>query len=144
MPKLFCYGTLNVHEIQRSLWGEAKEGEYGRLLDYELKLWPDSFIYYIERKVGEMYDLTDEQLKATDKYEGSAYERITIETKFGSDDFEVYVKAQPKVFVMDEDMKVKEEKQEPVVIDVKTDEAIRKTLGKKKSKSNVKSKNKKK
>lgn len=98
MPRLFCYGTLNVHEIQRALWGEAKEGEYGRLLDYELKLWPNSSIFYVERKPGEsvsgkMYELTELQLKRTDAYEGPAYKRVTVKGKTTSDDFEFYVKA---------------------------------------------------
>lgn len=94
MPKLFCYGTLNVHEIQRILWGEVKDGIHVRLLDYELKIWPQSSIFYIEPRIGEsvvgkMYNLSKKQLKTTDRYEGPSYKREKIETE--DEDFFVYV-----------------------------------------------------
>ena len=63
MMTLFCYGTLNVHDVQRQIWGEAKEGITGVLADYELKLWSGSSICYVEKKIGEKvvgkaYELT--------------------------------------------------------------------------------------
>lgn len=93
---LFCYGTLNVHEIQRMIWGEAMEGQDVVLADYELKLWPNSMIMYVEKRIGEKtvgkaYELTDEQLKATDKFESDAYKRITIRA-VGKSPFDVYVR----------------------------------------------------
>lgn len=81
--RIFCYGTLNVHEIQRQLWGEAKQGQTAHVRNYELKMWPSSTIFYIEKKVGEsvpgkVYTLNDEQLKATDAYETAAYKRVRV------------------------------------------------------------------
>lgn len=100
MPDLFAYGTLNVHEVQRAIWGEAKEGVFGRLVDYELKLWPNSAIFYVEKKMGEyvpgkMYTLTQEQLEATDKFEGNKYlRRFVFKDKLDEESFWVYVKAE--------------------------------------------------
>lgn len=77
MPKIFAYGTLNLHDTQRWLWGEAKQGTVAQLDDYELNCYA-SGIYYLDKKFGEtvagkIYDLTPEQLEATDGYEGKAY-----------------------------------------------------------------------
>lgn len=93
--RLFCYGTLNIHSIQRAIWGEAKDGKTGRILDYELKMFPGSTIFYVERKLGEcvagkVYELTDDQLKSTDMYEGKGYKRVSL-LKNGIADVEVYV-----------------------------------------------------
>lgn len=93
--KLFCYGTLNVHEIQRSLWGERMSGKPFVLQSFELKMWPESTIFYIERKpgeqvVGKIYNLTEEQLKRTDVYESAAYRRETIYPTKGKP-FDVYI-----------------------------------------------------
>jgi hypothetical protein len=59
-----------------------------------------NFIFYIERKLGErvsgkVYELTPEQLEATDRYETDAYQRVHIvdsdpDTPFAS--YQVYVK----------------------------------------------------
>lgn len=96
LTTLFCYGTLNVHDVQRSVWGEAKEGSDGILLDYELKLWGGSAIMYVEKKIGESvvgkaYDLTKEQLEATDKFETEMYKRETVYVA-GKGSFDVYVR----------------------------------------------------
>ena len=92
MPKLFCYGTLNVHAIQRELWGEAKDGVAGVLMDYEVKCWDSSAILYVEKCMGEkvsgiIYDITTDQIRQSDLYEGSEYERVFIDG-----DFWVYVR----------------------------------------------------
>ena len=85
MSKLFAYGTLNLHGIQALVWGERKNGVVKELQDYRLDIFPEG-IYYIDKEFGEtvagkVYELTDEQLKNTDKYEGSAYtrEQVTID-----------------------------------------------------------------
>lgn len=96
MTRLFAYGLLNVHEIQRELWGEAKEGACGRIYDYELKLWPKTQIFYAEPKPGEsiagkVYELTDEQLERTDKFESDAYKRVALK-RTGEADVQVYIR----------------------------------------------------
>lgn len=93
--KIFAYGTLNLHEIQDWLWGEQKQGKVAKLQDYQLNMY-DSGIYYIQKEFGEtvagkIYELTEEQLKRTDAYEGKAYERelVNIEGELVN----VYVRA---------------------------------------------------
>ena len=83
--RVFAYGTLNLSDVQTWLWGEEKQGKVRQLDDYKLHSYP-SGIYYIDKEFGEtvagkVYELTDEQLKKTDKYEGSAYtrEKVTID-----------------------------------------------------------------
>lgn len=83
--RVFAYGTLNLHEVQSWLWGEEKQGRVKQLDDYKLSCY-DSGIYYITKEFGEtvagkVYELTDEQLKRTDQYEGAAYtrEKVTID-----------------------------------------------------------------
>lgn len=94
--KLFAYGTLNVHSIQRAVWGEAKEGKCGHIYDHELKIYSNN-IFYLERKPGEsvagkVYELTEEELKATDKYETDAYERVTIRGENGNATVDTYIR----------------------------------------------------
>lgn len=83
--KIFSYGTLNLHDVQRYLWGEAKNGVVRALHDFELDSY-DNNIFFIKKKFGEsvagkVYDLNEEQLARTDTYEGSAYtrEKVTID-----------------------------------------------------------------
>lgn len=83
--RVFAYGTLNLHEVQSWLWGEEKQGRVKQLDDYRLNCY-NSGIYYITKEFGEtvagkVYELTDEQLKSTDQYEGAAYtrEQVTID-----------------------------------------------------------------
>lgn len=83
--RVFAYGTLNLSNVQTWLWGEEKQGRVRQLDDYKLHSYP-SGIYYIDKEFGEtvagkVYELTDEQLKATDRYEGSAYirERVAMD-----------------------------------------------------------------
>lgn len=75
--KLFAYGTLNLRDVQRWLWGETKQGRVAKLDDYQLNAY-DNGIYYIDKKFGEtvagkIYELTEEQLESTDRYEGKSY-----------------------------------------------------------------------
>lgn len=74
------------------------QGRDALLRNYELRLWPNSAIFYIERKpgesvVGKVYELTQEQLDRTDLYEGEAYKRITIAATADSYSFDTYIKA---------------------------------------------------
>ena len=80
--RIFAYGTLNLHDIQQWLWNEQKSGSVARLDDFELNVYP-SGIYYIEKRFGEtvagkIYELTPEQMKRTDAYEGKAYTREIV------------------------------------------------------------------
>jgi len=82
MPKIFSYGTLNLHEVQDWLWNEEKQGRVKQLNDYRLNTYP-SGIYYITKEFGEtvagkVYEISDDQLKRTDAYEGNAYEREVV------------------------------------------------------------------
>ena len=93
--RVFAYGTLNLSDVQTWLWGEEKQGKVKQLDDYKLHSYP-SGIYYITKEFGDtvagkVYELTDEQLKATDGYEGNAYtrERVTIDGEIVN----VYVRA---------------------------------------------------
>lgn len=83
MPKIFSYGTLNLHHIQYGLWGETKSGKVSKLDNYELKVFQNG-IYYVEKNFGEtvagkVYELTKEQLEATDHYETEAYVKHEVE-----------------------------------------------------------------
>lgn len=70
MERVFAYGTLHHDSIQRYLWGETKEGETATLKDFErtsgitIKRSPGHNI------PGAIYELTPDQLKQTDLYEG--------------------------------------------------------------------------
>lgn len=108
--KLFAYGTLNIHSVQRWLWGEQKEGKVAGLIDYELDRYSNN-ILFINRKVGEsvagkVYELTDEQLDATDSYEGEMYTRqqVTIAEQ------QVYVYVQNKEWLQNEISRINTEK----------------------------------
>lgn len=79
MARLFCYGTLNLHSFQTMVWGEQMHGKVQELQNHKLGIF-DSGYFYVDKEFGEsvagkVYKLTDEQLEATDKYEGPSYER---------------------------------------------------------------------
>lgn len=82
LTKVFIYDNLNVHEVQRDIWKEAKQGVPFTLFDYELKTYEDG-IQYIEKMMGEkvagkLYELDEDQLKNTDWYENEDSERIRV------------------------------------------------------------------
>ena len=96
--RVFAYGTLNLHEVQTWLWGEEKQGRVKQLDDYRLNTYENG-IYYITKEFGEtvagkVYEISDEQLKRTDAYEGKAYtrERVTIDGEIVN----VYVRSNKK------------------------------------------------
>ena len=103
--KVFAYGTLNLHDVQMAIWGESMSGHPAFLLDYELRSY-GSNIFYIVKKFGEtvsgkIYELTKEQLDATDAYEGGAYERVQV--KIGDSLVQTYI--QNKEILKHEDTK---------------------------------------
>lgn len=98
--RVFCYGKLNVKDVQRAVWQEPKEGVHGRLIDYEMKLWPETDIPYVEYRIGETvvgktYDLSEEQLARTDAFHTDSYKRITLRDG-DNKDFCLYIKKPPE------------------------------------------------
>lgn len=78
--KVFIYNTLNTHEKQREIWEEVKEGKAFALDNYELRMF-DTNEFYIVKKfgsqvAGKLYELTDEQMKATDWFMGEEFENF--------------------------------------------------------------------
>lgn len=78
-PKqVFLYNTLMTHTKQREIWGDIKEGKPFVLNDHELRMF-DTNEFYIVKKfgsqvTGKMYELTEEQIKATDWFMGEEFE----------------------------------------------------------------------
>jgi gamma-glutamylcyclotransferase (GGCT)/AIG2-like uncharacterized protein YtfP len=98
--KLLIYDALNTHELQRKVWGEAKEGAPTTLLDHELRLWPETEIEYVAVMpgatiIGKVYNVSDKQLKDTDAYYTNEYERRTFKTK--TSEFEIYYARDKKI-----------------------------------------------
>ena len=93
---LFSYGTLNLEEVQRYLWGEAKRGRVKQLNDYRLNSYNNNIMFitkeFGETVAGKVYQLTPEQMERTDRYEGDAYERKLVRI----DDESVYIYVQTK------------------------------------------------
>ncbi len=82
--KLFVYDALNVTDVQRSVWGEARQGKPAILTNYKLGLFPGTNIFHIERSVGErvagkLYELNNDQLKASDAFVTNMYKRKTVQ-----------------------------------------------------------------
>lgn len=64
------------------MWGEVKEGVVKSLVDFELNLWPKSLVPYAEFAMGEsvagkVYEVTHEQLMATDNYQTDKFVRAS-------------------------------------------------------------------
>lgn len=100
MNKFFSQGSLQEPQAQEDLYGHELTGPEGTLHGYERgyfkvngEMYPclspnaNSFIE------GTVYELTDEELAATDKYETNAYKRVemTIELLRGTVRAWVYV-----------------------------------------------------
>lgn len=99
MPKLFEYGLLNVRDVQYEVWKEGKEGASGRLTDFMLNRMKGN-VFHVTPKPGEtvagkLYEVTEEQAKATDEFYTDTFKRIKVEDK-DNGDFEVYVLAPPE------------------------------------------------
>lgn len=80
---VFIYEFLNVHSIQKDIWGSSKSGKPYVLEGYELMANKDYELYIkrkiAERTIGKLYELTDEQLKETDEYMGTKRSRVYLE-----------------------------------------------------------------
>ncbi len=98
---LFSYGTLQRRDVQLATYGRPLDGEPDALLGYRLELLPDrdpdavrisgTKTHLVVRPTGDPADrvagvvflLTAEELAATDKYEGSDYDRAELALESG-------------------------------------------------------------
>ncbi|MES2137727.1 MAG: gamma-glutamylcyclotransferase family protein [Pseudomonadota bacterium] len=105
---LFCYGTLQQPEVQRANYGRLLEGKADVLAGYRLTLLniTDPQVVGISGKAvhtiaratddpadripGTVFELTEQELVATDRYEVDAYARIAVTLESGRRAF-VYV-----------------------------------------------------
>ena len=105
---LFSYGTLQLTEVQIANYGRELEGMPDALPGYRLTVVPDrdpnavrisgTKTHFIVRPSGDpadrvpgvVYLLTEEELAATDSYEGSDYSRELLTLESGRRAF-VYV-----------------------------------------------------
>lgn len=89
MERLFIYGTLQDSEVQLEVLGRTCEGKYALLDNYILmrdwnvegtaypRLWPHSAGCVI----GQIIEVTQDELKILDEYETDAYTRETVYLK---------------------------------------------------------------
>lgn len=83
MPLLFSYGTLQLADVQRSIFGRKLDGESDELIGFELaRHGPYANVVFNGREdsrvSGMVFDVTDAELAAADQYEeDAAYERIS-------------------------------------------------------------------
>ena len=105
---LFSYGTLQMREVQLANYGRELEGSPDALAGYRLTKVPDrdpnavrisgTKMHYIvqptcnaaDRVPGVIFLLTEDELAATDRYEGSDYRREMLTLESGRRAF-VYV-----------------------------------------------------
>ena len=105
---LFSYGTLQLREVQLATYGRSLEGTADALIGYRVEVLPDrdpdavrisgTKTHMVVRETGNRNDrvtgviflLTVDELKATDRYEGSDYARAELVLESGRRAF-VYV-----------------------------------------------------
>jgi len=86
--KFFSYGTIQKPEIQIEVFGEVLKSTidtisgYKVLNDFEIDGINYPRLAYEKNGIvfGQIFELTDEQLKLLDEYEGDDYYRTTIQT----------------------------------------------------------------
>lgn len=109
---LFSYGTLQLKEVQLANYGRELDGSPDALAGYRMIVLPDrdphavrisgTKTHFVVRRTGNpedrvagmVYWLTDEELAATDRYEGSDYGRAELELESGRRAL-VYVEPEP-------------------------------------------------
>jgi gamma-glutamylcyclotransferase (GGCT)/AIG2-like uncharacterized protein YtfP len=116
MPLLFSYGTLQREDVQRSIFGRLLHGQLDELPGYEpslIKIEDPRIAARIgsthyanvtlsggsdSRVSGTVFEITDSELAAADRYEQSAaYERIAATLASGKQAW-VYIHAPLSVF----------------------------------------------
>ena len=98
---LFSYGTLQLREVQLANYGRPLEGSPDALLGYRLEVVPDrdpdavrisgTRTHMVVRHTGDpsdrvsgtVYLLSEQELAATDRYEGSDYGRAELTLESG-------------------------------------------------------------
>lgn len=88
---LFSYGSLQQQEVQLSLYKRVLTGNEDQLLGFKLteELLYDQYPIIIETKdntdviSGIVFEITFEELKFTDDYEGEQYRRIKVKLESG-------------------------------------------------------------
>lgn len=93
---LFSYGTLQMREVQLANYGRPLNGSPDALIGYRLEVLPDrdpnavrvsgTKTHMVVRRTGDpadrvpgvVFQLTAEELAATDQYEGSDYARAEL------------------------------------------------------------------
>jgi hypothetical protein len=107
---IFSYGTLRLPQVQAAIYGRRLEGRPDAIIgwslvpleisDSEVVRLSGLAIHSIARRtgktedriVGTVFQLSPEELEATDRYEADAYGRIAVELESGITAF-VYVGA---------------------------------------------------
>jgi hypothetical protein len=98
---LFSYGTLQMREVQLANYGRPLDGSPDALAGYRLEVLPDrdpdavrisgTRTHMVVRRTGDDADrvpgvvflLTSAELAATDRYEGSDYDRAELTLESG-------------------------------------------------------------
>lgn len=88
---LFSYGSLQQQEVQLSLYKRVLKGDEDQLKGFKLaeELLYDQYPIIIETKdnidliSGYVFEITLEELKFTDNYEGEHYRRIQVKLESG-------------------------------------------------------------
>ena len=88
---LFSYGSLQKQEVQLSLYKRVLKGDEDQLKGFKLaeELLYDQYPIIIETKdntdliSGFVFEITLEELKFTDEYEGEHYRRIQVKLESG-------------------------------------------------------------
>ncbi|MDO6803594.1 gamma-glutamylcyclotransferase family protein [Wenyingzhuangia sp. 1_MG-2023] len=86
MQKVFTYGTLQNKEIQMELFGRILTGKSDQLIGFKKEIIILGTNSYPILKLGDetsiidgiCYEMTNEDLKICDIYEGKEYQRILI------------------------------------------------------------------
>lgn len=97
MTKLFVYGTLLDPHIQKKVFSRQIEGSYDNLIGYRKihrqfsdGIYPDLIEDCNSVVKGMVFQITDEDLKKCDLYEGEEYEKLTIKLESG-ESAEIYI-----------------------------------------------------
>lgn len=100
VAQLFSYGTLQHDFIQQHLWGVSKRGVPDILPDHIMLAWNSIVFAQPEPDheiAGVVFRVSKEQLKATDEYEGSFYERKSVKLKSGGRAY-AYIVREPREY----------------------------------------------
>ncbi|MEK7227704.1 MAG: gamma-glutamylcyclotransferase family protein [Patescibacteria group bacterium] len=102
MEKLFTYGSLRSKEVQKKLFGRELVGKPDALHNFSVSLIEISGIKYpiAEPKIGGrisgiVYQLSEDEFRRTDVYEGEKYERTKLKLESGDESWVYICKPNP-------------------------------------------------